>query len=166
MTFRNMPRSSNGRRIHLLPMSARGIFGSTHSLPATFFRDSECSLAARRAGEDCRHVLEASPLRSIAGIGHGGFVRPDYRGRAGRSGVDRMRDRVFDELVGSGRAFIGDTASGGSARIIRLNYSGGSSVFICRGLGLHGATGVRVRTCHRSLRQPLHSVGPVSATAH
>ena len=27
----------------------------------------------------------------------------------------------------------------GSARIIRLNYWGGSSVFICRGLGLHGA---------------------------
>ena len=36
MTFRNKPRSSNGRRIHLLPMSARGIVGSTHSLPATF----------------------------------------------------------------------------------------------------------------------------------
>ena len=27
----------------------------------------------------------------------------------------------------------------GPARVIRLNYSGGSSVFICRGLGLHGA---------------------------
>ena len=38
-----------------------------------------------------------------------------------------------------GRAFIGGTASGGSARVIRLNYSGGSSVFICRGLSLHGA---------------------------
>ena len=38
-----------------------------------------------------------------------------------------------------GRAFIGGTASGGSARVIRLNYSGGSSVFICGGLGLHGA---------------------------
>jgi hypothetical protein len=49
-------------------------------------RDSECSLAARRAGEDCGHVLEASPLRSIAGIGHSGFVRHDNRGRAGQSG--------------------------------------------------------------------------------
>ena len=33
-----------------------------------------------------------------------------------------------------------------------LNYWGGSSVFICRGLGLHGAHRCKaVRTCHRSL---------------
>ena len=121
-------------------MSARGIVGSTHSLPATFFRDSECSLAARRAGEDCGHVLEASPLRSIAGIGHGGFVRHDNRGRAGQSGRSIGRGIACStSWWADGRAFIGGRASGGSARVIRLNYSGGSSVFICRGLGLRGA---------------------------
>lgn len=58
-----------------------------HSLPATFSRDSECSLAARRAGENCGHVLEAPPLRSIAGIGHGGSAaRDNNHGRAGLSG--------------------------------------------------------------------------------
>ncbi len=139
MTFRNKPRSSNGRRIHLLPMSARGIFGSTHSLPSTFSRDSECSLATRRVDEDCGHVLEASPLRSIAGIGHGGSVRHDNRGRAGQSGRSiRRRTACSTRWWADRRAFIGGTANGGSARI-RLNYSGGSSVFICSGLGLHGA---------------------------
>jgi hypothetical protein len=130
-------------------------------------RDSECSLAARQAAEDCGHVLEASPLRSIAGIGHGGFVRHDNRGRAGQSGRSIGRGIACSTSWWTDRrAFIGGTASGGSARVIRLNYSAGSSVFICRGLGLHGATGVRqVRTCHRSLRQPVHSVGSVSATA-
>jgi hypothetical protein len=29
--------------------------------------------------------LKASPLLSMAGIGHGGFVRPDNRGRAAQS---------------------------------------------------------------------------------
>jgi hypothetical protein len=64
-------------------------------------RDSECSLAARRAGEDCGHVLEASPLRSIAGIGHK-RLRPTRQPSSSRTvgAVDRTRDRVFDELVG------------------------------------------------------------------
>ena len=43
--------------------------------------------------------------------------------------------------------FLGDLASKrmatrGSARVIRVNYSGGSSVFIGRGLGLRGASQV------------------------
>jgi hypothetical protein len=80
--------------------------------------------------------------------------------------VDRTRDRVFDELVGRRQGVHRRYGQLRSARAIRLNYSGGSSVFICRGLGLYGAKGVRqVRTCHRSLQQPIHSVGPVSATA-
>ena len=53
--------------------------------------------------------------------------------------VDRTPDRVSTNWWVDGRAFIGGTASGGSAGIIRLNYWAGSSVFICRGLGLHEA---------------------------
>ena len=86
------------------------------------------------------HVLEASPLRSIAGCGHSGFVRHDTRGRAGQSGLSiGRRIACSTRWWAGGRAFIGGTASGGAARTIRLNYLRGSSVFICRGLGLHGA---------------------------
>jgi hypothetical protein len=59
------------------------------------------------------------------------------------------------------------TAGGGSARVIALNCSGGSGVYIVEGFGLHGATRERQgRTCHRSLGQPVHSDRSVSATAH
>jgi hypothetical protein len=52
---------------------------------------------ARRVDEDCGQVLEALPLRSIAGIGHGGFVRHDKPWSSRAVGAV---DRVFDELVG------------------------------------------------------------------
>jgi hypothetical protein len=45
--------------------------------------------------------LEASPLKSIAGIGHG-WLRPTRQPWSSRTvgAVDRTRDRVFDDLVG------------------------------------------------------------------
>ncbi|HEV8567325.1 MAG TPA: hypothetical protein VGQ92_09530, partial [Actinoplanes sp.] len=64
---------------------------------------------------------------------------------------------MIDELWADDRAFIA-VRPGGSARVIALNRSGGSGVFIVEGLGLPGATRERrVRTCHRSLGQPVHS---------
>ena len=62
------------------------------------------------------------------------MVEPDSRG--GRSDAGSACSTSW---WADGRAFIGGTASGGAAGIIRLNYWAGSSVFICRGLGLHGA---------------------------
>jgi len=167
MTFRNKPRSSNGKRIHLLPMSARGIVGSTHSLPATFPGTQN---ARSLLGGSMRTVGTYSRLRRCGrspSLVTAASSDTTNRGRAGQSGRSIGRGIACSTSCwANGRAFIGGTASGGSARVIRLNYSGGSSVFICRGLGLRGLTGVRqVRTCHRSIRQPIHSVGSVSAPA-
>ena len=65
-------------------------------------------------------------------------------------------------MVGSQRSTQVD-----SARVTRLNYSGGLCVYIAEGLGLHRATRNRqVRICHRILGKPVHSDGSVSATAH
>jgi hypothetical protein len=62
----------------------------TMSAPTSIFIGSD-------VGDHWR--LQASPLRSIAGSGQGGFVRHDNRGSSRTVGaVDRTRNRVIDEL--------------------------------------------------------------------
>jgi hypothetical protein len=123
----------------MFDVSARNCWG-THSLPATFPGTQN---ARSLLGRPVRTVGTYSRLRRCGrsqALVTAASSDTTSRGRAGQSG--RLIGRGIacsTSWWADGRAFIGGTASGGSARVIRLNYSGGSSVFICRGLGLHGA---------------------------
>jgi hypothetical protein len=160
----------------------RGIVGGPHSMPAAFpgtqdarrsplggpvrtvgTCSSSCGLPSKvRAGDH----LGASPLRSIAGIGHGGFVRHENRGRAGPSGgrsdaglrVRRVGGQMAERSSGVWpAAFSSCQQAEPFGRIVRVHH---------RGPRLARAHTCKAgRICHRSLGQPVQSVGSASATA-
>ena len=167
MTFGNKPRSSIGRRILSADVSARNCWHALlacHGSPGTHNARSLLGGPVRTVGTYSRlRRCGRSPALVTADSSD-----TTNRGRAGQSGRSIGRGIACStNWWADGRAFIGGTASGGSARVISWTIRADRPCSSVEASACTRPTGVRqVRTCHRSLRQPIHSVGSVSATAH
>jgi hypothetical protein len=103
MTFRNKPRSSNGRRILFCRCQRAELLAARTPCLPRFSRDSECSLAARRAGEDCgtysrlRRCGRSPALVTATSSDTTTVVEPDSRG--GRSDAGSRVRRVGGQMA-------------------------------------------------------------------